>query len=648
MKKIVVSILLILAIDSWAIDVFDSKKGQLTIPNVLVGTAAYNNVVVNINSVLSVGSAPANGVIDFYNSSTAQLTIPSVQVESKTYYNVVATVKNVVSLGSSSEPSSKFNLSSIRSYVYAIADGTWRNDINQIIANSNSDLIILNFGPNAKPLNRSQSDPSGRKLIFGYYDVGEAFSSQNPSLFSNNIPSWFGNPNTGWSGLYTVQYWNPLWLQQIFNNIDLMVAQGYDGIFLDVLSADNEWKLGNQYNNSVNTNALSQLVDLLTSIRSYVNQKYSSKNLLLLGNNPIDIAMNYPKALKNLDGIFNESAYYINFDAYTSTYSPNNANNTLQLSTTYSSANIPIIGNDYPPLDNPSSILQGLDFYNSLGWTPSINLPNQTANIMTSGPNLWMANQTFNTIVGAKNTVNYIVGGQQPNAVLIGGDRGDYFIGGPGQNIIQCGNGNDIVYAHPANSSQQSGLVITYNAINKGSSNPQLSVSVNGVTYLSNYSVTTSVDGSITSTVTVNLPNETTINSLSLVATNIDQTGTGYPNQYSNIQVGKIVYQNQSIPLSSGIWSNNINHPGLFNNKDTAIFTGLSLQPIKFLPNTKDQIDGGGGINTVVYRANRSNYAVIKQTDGSYLVTSAATAEGPDNLTNIQILQFADQTMNLN
>ena len=64
--------------------------------------------------------------------------------------------------------------------------------------------------------------------------------------------------------------------------------------------------------------------------------------------------------------------------------------------------------------------------------------------------------------------------------------------------------------------------------------------------------------------------------------------------------------------------------------------------------NTSDQIDGGGGTNTVVYRANRSNYTVTKQSDGSYLITSSATAEGPDTLTNIQILQFADQSMNLN
>src|SRR3974390_1213760 len=47
-------------------------------------------------------------------------------------------------------------------------------------------------------------------------------------------------------------------------------------------------------------------------------------------------------------------------------------------------------------------------------------------------------------------------------------------------------------------------------------------------------------------------------------------------------------------------------------------------------PNTSDVIDGGGGTNTVVYRGPSSNYTVAKQGDGSYLVTSASTAEGPE------------------
>ena len=62
---------------------------------------------------------------------------------------------------------------------------------------------------------------------------------------------------------------------------------------------------------------------------------------------------------------------------------------------------------------------------------------------------------------------------------------------------------------------------------------------------------------------------------------------------------------------------------------------------------TSDTIDGGGGTNTVIYRAASNNYTLTKQSNGSWLVTSAATAEGPDTLTNIQKVTFSDKTVSL-
>ena len=646
MIKFLILILISFVQFSYALDLYNSNNGQLTIPTVLVDNVAYSDVVVKVADVISVGSAPANGVIDFYNASTGKLTIPSVQAGNSTYYNVVASVAGVISVGGSSQRKSKLTLSQVRSYEYVIASTTGTSNINNLISNSNADLVILNWGPNNPTLNKTAADQSGTKLIFGYIDVGEADQWGNPSLFSNGIPNWFGNLNPGYNGLYTVQYWNPKWQQQIFNNIDKIISQGYDGIFLDVLSANNQWSQGNIYNNPINNDALQNLVTLIESIRNYINTKYSEKGIYLIGNNPFDIALSFPQALNNLDGIFIESVF--------NSQNPTNGSVSLyrddssyitSLVSIYKKTNITVLGNDYPALNNATAILQGLDFYNSLGVTPSINLPFQTADILQTGPFLSMANATFNRIVGTKGAVNFLAGGLQSNVVLIGGDKGDYFIGGPGQNTIQGGNGNDTIYAHSANSNTKNQLVISYNSTNKNSSTPQLSVIVNGSTLLSNYVVSTSIDGSLNSTVTVNIPANTAVTSLKLIVTNCSQIGSGYPNQYSNFSIKKIVLQSQSINLQDGKWSNNLNQPGLFNNNDTAIFPNLI--PVAYL-NTSDQIDGGGGINTVVYRANKSNYSVSKQSNGSYLVTSQATAEGPDTLTNIQVLQFADQSMNLN
>jgi uncharacterized protein (TIGR01370 family) len=630
------------------IDVYSSATNQLSIPAVLVGRTVYSNVIVTVDKVLQVGSAPASRALDTYDAATNQLFIPAVAVGASTYYNVLVTAGQVLSVGGSSQPSGKFTLASIRSYAYAIASGTWASNLSQTIANSNADLVILSFGPQIPPLNRAQADPSGTRLIFGYYDVGEAFKSQNPTLFAGSLPSWFGKPNTGWTDLYTVQYWNPAWLSQVYANIDAMVAQGYDGIFLDVLSADTQWQAGNPYGNPVNSLATAQLAALVDNIESYVASTYPGRKIYLLGNNPVGLARSYPQTLARLDGIFNESAYYVNLTESSSTYSPSNAQHVQEMSGIYGSAGIPVIGHDYPPLTDAASVAQTLDFYNSLGWTPSINNPTQSIDVLNTGPCLWMANGTYQAIVGAGTCRNFIGGGLQASTTLIAGDQGDSIVGGPGENIIQGGAGNDTIYAHPANAANRFALVIGYRATNKNSSTPKLTVEVNGSAVVSSLALETSSDGSQTSTLTVQLPQGTSIQSLRLLGTNIDQIGCCYPTQYSNIEISSIAYQDRAIPLASGTWSNNISAVGLLNNGDTATFSALNMASKSFPSKTSDRIDGGGGSNVVVYRAARSSYSVTRQADGSYLVTSQATAEGPDVLTNIQAIQFADQLQTLN
>ena len=82
-----------------SIDSYNSSTNQLTIPVVSVGTDKYQNVVVTLGNVISVGVAPANIAYDSYNGATGQLTIPVVTVGSVTYYNVVSYIVDVVSVG---------------------------------------------------------------------------------------------------------------------------------------------------------------------------------------------------------------------------------------------------------------------------------------------------------------------------------------------------------------------------------------------------------------------------------------------------------------------------------------------------------------------------------------------------------------------
>jgi uncharacterized repeat protein (TIGR03803 family) len=75
--------------------------GQLTIPELVIGSASYSNVVVTIGAIISgpAGSA-ASGTVDRYDPGTNELTVQAVNVGSSTFYNVVVTVADLVSIGS--------------------------------------------------------------------------------------------------------------------------------------------------------------------------------------------------------------------------------------------------------------------------------------------------------------------------------------------------------------------------------------------------------------------------------------------------------------------------------------------------------------------------------------------------------------------
>jgi hypothetical protein len=55
-----------------------------------------------------------------------------------------------------------------------------------------------------------------------------------------------------------------------------------------------------------------------------------------------------------------------------------------------------------------------------------------------------------------------------------------------------------------------------------------------------------------------------------------------------------------------------------------------------------DHIDGGAGTDTAVFRGARGDYAITLLSDGSLRVAGSSALDGTDTLTNIEILKFAD------
>lgn len=57
-------------------------------------------------------------------------------------------------------------------------------------------------------------------------------------------------------------------------------------------------------------------------------------------------------------------------------------------------------------------------------------------------------------------------------------------------------------------------------------------------------------------------------------------------------------------------------------------------------------IDGGYGVNTIVYAGNRANYSITRTANG-YTIKDKVGTDGTDNVKNIQLLKFADTAVDL-
>jgi len=541
-------------------------------------------------------------------------------------------------------PAPTGRLTKVRSFEYTATGGVYDPVEDSEIANSLADLVVV-ANSNTTVLDRAVVDPTDSKLILGYGAPADATSYLEPSLFSgSSLPSWFGNQDPAFPGIYSVQYWNPAWETALFSLIDQTVANGYDGIFFDGFGADTQWSAGNPEGNPVYPDAVSAMATLMTDIRNHVNTTYPGKTFYLIGNNPTNVATAFPSALKSLDVIFNEVAYYQHTADSQKPGFIGNTNATWFMSTLapiYATAGVPVFGNDYPvPLSDPSASLLSFDLYSSLGWTPSVTNSPDNDTIFSTGPFMFMATSTNSTATGYPNFVNFLSGGLAPNATLVGGNIGDYFIGGPGQNSITGGSGNDTIYAHPAKATSKGTLLIDLGSSIPGAGPaPSVSVQVNGDQVIPSTPIT-AVSGSSGTTLQqlqVSMPS-----SISSVQLTVTASGG------ASVYFADFIYNGVSINLGLGTYSNGHPPPFPMSNTGTVTFPGSAFAVVpQFLSNTSDVIDGGGGPNTVIYRGPSSNYTVTKQSDGSYLVTSASTAEGPDKLTNIQILQFSDTKMTL-
>jgi cysteinyl-tRNA synthetase, unknown class len=117
-------------------------------------------------------------------------------------------------------------------------------------------------------------------------------------------PAWLGTENRRWAGNFAVQYWHPDWQQLIFGTpesyLDRVIAQGFDGVYLDRSDAFFQWQKSHP-------SARADMATLVASLSEHARKR--NPRFLIIMQNAEELLEDAP-VLEAIDGIAKEDLLY--------------------------------------------------------------------------------------------------------------------------------------------------------------------------------------------------------------------------------------------------------------------------------------------------------------------------------------------------
>lgn len=122
------------------------------------------------------------------------------------------------------------------------------------IAGTNFQIMVMDYskdGTDATAYSSMQLQAlhAAGKRVLAYVSIGEAESYRyyfSASWLSHNAPSasapcWLGHVDPDWAGNFAVRYWSEDWQQTMLGYVDKVMAQGFDGVYLDKVDEFEYW-----------------------------------------------------------------------------------------------------------------------------------------------------------------------------------------------------------------------------------------------------------------------------------------------------------------------------------------------------------------------------------------------------------------------
>jgi cysteinyl-tRNA synthetase, unknown class len=152
------------------------------------------------------------------------------------------------------------------------------------IANTNLDVIVLGrFDHVGREWKAPQINQlTTKKWVFSYIAVGQAQTIEWywQSNWSIGNPSWLLSTSE-YNGTYNVAYWDAAWQQVVFDSIDRIITDGFDGVFLD--QSDPYWNNSFPKGSTPTSTFMSRSRDLVCNIYNHAHAKKADFKIFVNG-----------------------------------------------------------------------------------------------------------------------------------------------------------------------------------------------------------------------------------------------------------------------------------------------------------------------------------------------------------------------------
>lgn len=141
------------------------------------------------------------------------------------------------------------------------------------------------------------------KTALAYLSIGEAESYRfywNPAWLNTQRPAWLGPVNPSFRGNYKVRYWDADWQTNVYAYLDRILAQGFDGAYLDIIDAYEFWE-------SQRPSAPADMVNFVGQLAAYARNKHPG--FLIFPQNGAALVTN-ADYLATISGIGNEDTWF--------------------------------------------------------------------------------------------------------------------------------------------------------------------------------------------------------------------------------------------------------------------------------------------------------------------------------------------------